>query len=153
MLPFLLLMQTLVSGCLDLGYEVPPPSDSATTGGATDNASGNADTTGTDSSCVEGPAVPSASGPQVKFAALSVDVSTLTIQAGDTVTWTNADSMPHSVVAGAPGAELATSQGGFSSPDMPTDGKWAFRFCKKRSVFYFCGKHPSQMAGYRVVVQ
>jgi plastocyanin len=135
----------LLLACVDFGYNAPLivpeiPKSSSSDGGDTGD-------------CVEEEVLPAESGPQVKFTTLNVDVSQLRITAGDTVTWTNTDTMAHSVTAGAPGAELAAAKGGFQSPDIAPNAKWAFRFCSKRSVFYFCGKHPQQMNGYRVIVQ
>ena len=141
-----LLLGLGLCGCFDFGYDVPPAALQESMGGSADGGTENM-------MCSEGEVSPSASGPQVKFIALNVDTATLKVAPGSIVTWTNADSMPHSVVAGAPGAETPTTKGGFSSPDVPPDGKWAYRFCTKRSLFYFCGKHPSQMSGYRVVVE
>jgi plastocyanin len=137
--------------CFDFGYDVPPyqgPPLGEQTG--TSSAAGDG---GSADDCVEGEATPSTEGPQVKFITLNVDVPTLKIKSGDVVTWTNSDSMAHSVNAGAPGAELTSTPGGFSSPDLPANGKWAYRFCRKRVVFYFCGKHPQQMNGYRITVE
>src|SRR5687767_11435120 len=124
-----LLCLPLFAGCFDFGYDVPmltPPPE--TPSGGTPGGEETGD-------CAEGDATPSDTGPQVKFITLNVDVQALKINSGDVVTWTNTDSMAHSVNAGAPGAETPAAQGGFSSPDLPPNGKWAFRFCRKRTAF------------------
>lgn len=139
------LFAALSLGCVDFGYDIPRITEQPPTGGGGGGGGGG--------DCVEGEVPPSTEGIQVRFVALNVDVREVQVTAGDTVTWTNADSMPHSVNAGAPGAEQTIDNGGFTSPDMAPGAQWAWRFCRPRNAFYFCGKHPGQMSGYRVVVQ
>lgn len=141
---WLAVMAALLAGCVDFGYEVPQVEPAPPPSGAGGTSGGD---------CTEGEVAPSDQGPQVKFVAMNVDQVEIRVSAGDQISWTNQDSMPHSVVAGAPGAETPASAGGFSSPELATGVKWAFRFCTKRKAFYFCGKHPGQMTGYRVVVE
>lgn len=131
----------LIGGCVDFGYRLPTIAD------ASSEASPDAD-----ASCTEGAVPPSTTGPQLQFATLSVSATTLSIARGDVVTWTNADTMAHTVTAGAPGAELPPSQGGFDSDTIAPGAKWAYRFCTARTVIYFCKTHASQMNNYRVVV-
>ena len=137
------LLALLAAGCVDLGYDVPllgrPP-----------GPAGGGDAGG---DCVEGEVAPTADGPQVQFITLDVNIRELRVAAGDTVTWTNTDTMPHSVNAGAPGAEVPAASGGFASAALPPGGQFAYRFCSARSVFYFCAVHPGQMTGYRVVIE
>ncbi|MFN0251963.1 MAG: plastocyanin/azurin family copper-binding protein [Kofleriaceae bacterium] len=132
----------VVVGCIDFGYPVPPLVDAPSLDTAIDG----------DQTCTEGSVPPSTSGPQLAFATLSVSNTALTIMRGDVVTWTNTDTMPHTVTAGAPGAEVPLAQGGFDSDTISPGAKWAYRFCTPRTVIYFCKTHASQMNGYRVVV-
>ena len=79
---------------------------------------------------------------EVKIDNFSFGPQTLTVPAGTTVTWTNRDDIPHSVVS---------SEGAFKSRAMDTDDKYSFTFAKAGTYSYFCGLHP-KMTG-KVVVQ
>jgi plastocyanin len=68
--------------------------------------------------------------------------ATLTVPVGSTVTWTNRDDIPHTVVS---------TEGVFKSKVLDTDEKFSFTFSKAGSYPYFCSIHP-KMTG-RVVVQ
>jgi plastocyanin len=67
---------------------------------------------------------------------------TLTVSVGTTVTWTNRDDIPHTVVS---------TEGAFKSKVLDTDEKFSFTFSKAGSYPYFCSIHP-KMTG-KVVVQ
>ena len=56
----------------------------------------------------------------------------LTVKAGDTVTWTNHDDIPHVVV----------SAGKFRSKALDTDNSFSFTFTQAGDYKYFCGLHP-----------
>lgn len=137
-----------LTACFDFGYDIDAPPDLGVPDGTMADGSG---VDGID--CTEGPAEPSASGPQVQIATLQMTPAMLDIHAGDTVTWTNNDSMRHTVTAGAPGAVVPAAQGGFDSGEIASGTSWAYRFCALRQAFYFCQTHPSQMNGYRLNVQ
>jgi len=66
----------------------------------------------------------------------------LTVMAGDTVTWTNRDDIPHTVVS---------TDKVFKSKVLDTDEKFSFTFTKPGTYPYFCSIHP-KMTG-RVVVR
>jgi plastocyanin len=66
----------------------------------------------------------------------------LTIAAGTTVTWTNRDDIPHTVVS---------TDGVFKSKVLDTDEKFSFMFGKPGTYEYFCSVHP-KMTG-KVIVQ
>jgi amicyanin len=68
----------------------------------------------------------------------------LTIPAGTTVTWTNRDDIPHTVVS-------SDDPKAFKSKVMDTDEKFSFTFSKPGTYPYFCSVHP-KMVG-KVVVQ
>ncbi|WP_024508778.1 cupredoxin family copper-binding protein [Bradyrhizobium sp. ARR65] len=56
----------------------------------------------------------------------------LTVKLGDTVTWTNHDDIPHTVV----------SAGKFRSKTMDTDNSFSFTFTAAGDYKYFCSLHP-----------
>jgi plastocyanin len=56
----------------------------------------------------------------------------LKVKVGDTVTWTNHDDIPHTVV----------SAGKYRSKAMDTDGKFSFTFTSAGDYKYFCSLHP-----------
>jgi plastocyanin len=56
----------------------------------------------------------------------------LTVKAGQTVTWTNRDDIPHTVVCA----------GKFRSKTMDTDGTFSFTFMSAGEYKYFCSLHP-----------
>ncbi|HEX6361043.1 cupredoxin family copper-binding protein [Actinophytocola sp.] len=65
--------------------------------------------------------------------------ASLTIQVGDTVTWTNHDQAPHDVVTtSAPAA--------FRSPLLETGQTWSFTFTVPGTYSYYCSVHPDMRA-------
>ena len=56
----------------------------------------------------------------------------LTVKAGQTVTWTNRDDIPHTIV----------SAGKFRSKTLDTDDKFSFTFTNAGDYKYFCSLHP-----------
>ena len=56
----------------------------------------------------------------------------LTVKVGQTVTWTNRDDIPHTVVCA----------GKFRSKTMDTDDKFSFTFAAAGEYKYFCSLHP-----------
>ncbi|MCK1280445.1 cupredoxin family copper-binding protein [Bradyrhizobium sp. 61] len=56
----------------------------------------------------------------------------LKIKLGTTVTWTNRDDIPHTVV----------SAGKFRSKALDTDDKFSFTFTNAGDYKYFCSLHP-----------
>ena len=79
---------------------------------------------------------------EVKIDNFSFGPGTLTVAVGTTVTWTNRDDIPHTVVS---------TEGVFKSKVLDTDEKFSFTFSKTGSYPYFCSIHP-KMTG-KVVVQ
>ena len=77
----------------------------------------------------------------VRLDNFSFGPATLTVAVGTTVTWTNRDDIPHTVV----------SDGAFKSKAMDTDEKFSYTFAKPGTYSYFCSIHP-KMTG-KVVVQ
>jgi amicyanin len=85
---------------------------------------------------------PPASNVEVKIDNFSFGPPTVTVAAGTTVTWTNRDDIPHTVVS---------DDKVFKSKVMDTDEKFSFTFAKPGTYSYFCSVHP-KMTG-KVVVQ
>ena len=83
-----------------------------------------------------------AAGAEVKIDNFSFGPQTLTIAAGTTVTWTNRDDIPHTVVS---------NDGAFKSKVLDTDERFSYTFTKAGTYPYFCSIHPKMTA--KVVVQ
>jgi plastocyanin len=64
----------------------------------------------------------------------------LTVKVGTTVTWTNHDDIPHTVV----------SAGKFRSKTMDTDGSFSFTFTDAGDYKYFCSLHPHMTGTIKV---
>jgi plastocyanin len=56
----------------------------------------------------------------------------LKVKVGDTVTWTNHDDIPHTIV----------SAGKYRSKTLDTDDKFSFTFTSAGDYKYFCSLHP-----------
>jgi amicyanin len=78
---------------------------------------------------------------QVKIANFTFDPPTLTVKAGTTVTWVNADDIPHVVLE---------KVGKFRSSALDTGDKFSQTFSTAGTVEYFCAIHP-HMTGKIVV--
>jgi plastocyanin len=83
-----------------------------------------------------------AGGVGVVMKNLAFDPATVTIKAGESVIWTNLDSMNHTVVA---------DNGEFKSSDLANGATFSFKFDKAGTYAYHCSIHPSMKA--TVVVQ
>ena len=57
----------------------------------------------------------------------------ITVKAGDTVTWTNHDDIPHTV---------RSTTMAFKSNALDTDDKFSFTFATPGKYDYFCSLHP-----------
>ena len=104
----------LIAGCSGSGPAAPPSSNPSITFGS------QASTT-------------PVGGPSVNIDDFAFAPTTLTIPAGSTVTWTNKDGEPHTVVA---------NDGSFHSPAMDTNGTFSFTFPIAGSFDYVCSIHP-----------
>lgn len=74
---------------------------------------------------------------QAQTAAVVIDNFTfnppeLKVKVGDTVTWTNHDDIPHTVV----------SAGQFRSKTLDSDDSFSFTFASAGDYRYFCSLHP-----------
>jgi plastocyanin len=78
----------------------------------------------------------------VKIDNFSFAPKELTVAVGTTVTWTNHDDIPHTVVS--------TEGNVFKSKVLDTDEKFSYTFTKAGTFPYFCSIHP-KMTGKVVV--
>src|SRR5258708_37342319 len=70
---------------------------------------------------------------EVKIDNFSFGPTTLTVAAGTTVTWTNRDDIPHTVVS---------DDKVFKSKVLDTDEKFSYTFTRPGTYGYFCSIHP-----------
>jgi plastocyanin len=84
---------------------------------------------------------PSATNAEVKIDNFVFGPQTVTVPVGATVTWTNLDDIPHTVVS---------TDGVFKSKVRDTDEKFSYTFTKPGTYSYFCSVHP-KMTGTVVV--
>ena len=77
----------------------------------------------------------------IKIANFTFDPPTLTVKVGTTVTWVNADDIPHLVT---------DKDGKFHSSALDTNDKFSQTFSTAGTVEYFCAIHP-KMTGKIVV--
>lgn len=85
-----------------------------------------------------------ASTVEVKIDNFSFGPASLTVAVGTTVTWTNRDDIPHTVVS-------TDDPKTFKSKVLDTDEKFSFTFSRAGTYPYFCSIHP-KMTG-KVIVQ
>jgi amicyanin len=79
---------------------------------------------------------------QVKIDNFSYEPPEITVPAGTTVVWTNADDVPHTVTS---------NDDKFKSKALDTDDKFAFTFTAPGTYDYYCSVHPKMTA--KVVVK
>ena len=133
----------LISGCSGSGgssQSTQPSinygSQAGTTPGMAGHGSSNAPATSSASTTASGQS-PTRAGPAVNIKDFKFDPATLTVPVGTTVTWTNQDEEPHSVVA---------KDGSFHSPGLDTRGTYSFTFNSPGTFDYVCGIHPFMTA-------
>ena len=69
--------------------------------------------------------------------------ASLTISVGQTVTWTNEDTAPHTVT-------VSSGPQTFSSPELSTGDTYSFTFTKAGTYSYYCAVHPTMTASVTV---
>src|SRR5579883_1778903 len=79
----------------------------------------------------------SSSGNSISIANFAFSPSSLTVKAGTKVTWTNNDSVTHTVTEG---------NGAFNSGDLAPGSSFSFTFSKAGTYSYHCSIHPSMTA-------
>lgn len=77
----------------------------------------------------------------VSIANFTFNNAVTTVKPGATVTWTNADDIPHTVVS---------KDGLFKSKVLDSGDKFSFTFAKAGQFGYFCSIHP-HMTGTVIV--
>jgi len=85
---------------------------------------------------------PPASGNAVAIQGFAFSPATLTIKAGTTVTWTNDDTVAHTIVS---------DTGAFESNSISKGGTYSHTFDAAGTYAYHCGLHPSMKA--KIVVE
>src|SRR5277367_2591411 len=78
---------------------------------------------------------PAAAAMAVKIDNFSFSPATLTVPVGTTVTWTNQDDIPHTVVS-------TDDPRALRSKVLDTDEKFSYTFTKAGTFAYFCSVHP-----------
>jgi 3',5'-cyclic-AMP phosphodiesterase len=73
---------------------------------------------------------------QVNIDNFSFMPKTLTVAVGTTVTWTNHDDVPHTVVS---------TKKAFASSALDTDQRFSYRFTAPGSYPYYCSVHPMML--------
>jgi plastocyanin len=81
---------------------------------------------------------------EVKIDNFTFGPAALTVPVGTTVTWTNKDDIPHTIVS-------TDDPRAFKSKVLDTDEKFSFTFSKPGTYPYFCSIHP-KMTG-KIIVQ
>jgi plastocyanin len=84
---------------------------------------------------------PAPSGVEVKIDNFSFGPMTVSISAGEKVTWVNRDDIPHTVMS---------TDKVFRSKPLDTDDKFTFTFERPGTYEYFCSLHP-KMTGKVIV--
>jgi amicyanin len=88
--------------------------------------------------------------PAAESSAIAVDIknyafspASLTVSVGDTVTWTNEDTAPHTVTV-SDGPEK------FASPTLQQGQTFSYTFTKAGTYSYYCAVHPDMKASVTV---
>jgi amicyanin len=94
---------------------------------------------------VTGPATastpPAPEAVDVRIGNFTFEPLEVTVKAGTTITWTNRDDIPHTVVS---------TDKAFKSKVLDTDERYSFTFSTPGTFPYFCSIHP-KMTGTVVV--
>jgi plastocyanin len=107
LLVIILMVITLVSGCS--GYSSQP---SKTSSNGASPVSANS----------------------VTLSNFSFSPATLTVKAGTTITWTNKDSVTHTIIS---------DTGAFSSGNLSNGATFSYTFANRGSFAYHCSIHPT----------
>ena len=78
---------------------------------------------------------------QGSLAGFAFDPTTVTVAAGGTVTWTNADNTAHTVTAGAPGEPTDE----FETLALDPEASGSLTFPDAGSFDFFCEIHPAMV--------
>jgi plastocyanin len=86
-------------------------------------------------------AVPAPPAAAISIGNFTFKAPVVTVRPGTTVTWTNGDDIPHTVVS---------KDGVFKSKVLDTGDRFSFTFAKAGQFGYFCSLHP-HMTGTIIV--
>lgn len=86
-------------------------------------------------------AAPAPAAASVQIGNFTFKSQVLTVKPGTTVTWTNADDIPHTVTS---------TTGAFRSKVLDSGDKFSFTFAHAGQFGYFCSLHP-HMTGTIIV--
>ena len=88
---------------------------------------------------------------EVFMQAIAFNPMEITIQAGESVTWTNQDIVPHTATSGNPGdADFGAI---FRSALLGQSGAFTHAFEDAGEFVYFCEVHPGMMRDAKVIVE
>ncbi len=88
---------------------------------------------------------------EVFMRAIAFDPMEITIQVGESVTWTNQDIVPHTATSGNPGDDDLGSV--FQSANLFQGGTFTHTFDEAGEFVYFCEVHPGMMRDAKVIVE
>jgi plastocyanin len=114
----------------------PAATSSGDNGGYGNGKYGNGSTP-TAAAATSTPASSGSGGDAVSIASFSFSPNTLSVKVGTKVTWTNNDSVPHTVTA---------NDGSFNSNTLPPGQSFSFTFTKAGAFAYHCNIHTTMKA-------
>ena len=88
---------------------------------------------------------------EVFMQAIAFNPMEITIQAGESVTWTNQDIVPHTATSGNPGDDDLGAI--FRSAQFGQGGTFTHTFEDAGEFVYFCEVHPGMMRDAKVIVE
>lgn len=80
---------------------------------------------------------------QITIKDFSFSPSTITVKKGESITWTNKDSAPHTATSNP--HPIHTDLPELSSGVLQKDGEYTFTFTKTGTFGYHCHIHPSML--------
>lgn len=81
---------------------------------------------------------------QVEIRAMQYVPASLTVEVGDTITWTNIDVLPHTVTSGIP------SPAAFDSKEVAAKQRWSITVSASGNYNYVCTYHPTMKGAFSV---
>lgn len=88
---------------------------------------------------------------EVFMRGIAFDPLEIVIDVGESVTWTNMDTVPHTATSGSPGDGDFGSV--FRSAQLSRGETFTHTFDESGEFIYFCEVHPGVMRDARVIVQ
>lgn len=87
---------------------------------------------------------------EVFMQGIAFDPETITIEVGETITWTNRDLVAHTATSGNPDADDFGTI--FRSGSLSRGETFSFTFTEAGDYEYFCEPHANTMFGAHVIV-